>query len=105
MKPMKLKLNDDIGAVKFNGAEIDLVKFNGAQVWSSGKEVSGAPPLTLANSKGKPLKDYKIYGNSVQSSTPSAGAPVEIESVGDIKNLFDLQGWYTWLKSFGTSDT
>ena len=92
---MNIKLNDNIGAVKFNGAE----------VWSSGKEVSGAPPLTLANSKGKPLKDYKIYGNSVQSSTPSASAPVEIESVGDVKNLFDLQGWYTWLKSFGTSDT
>ena len=105
MKPMKLKLNDDIGGVKFNGAEIDVVKFNGAEVWSSGKEVSGVPPLTLANSKGKPLKDYKIYGNSVQSSTPSASAPVEIESVGDVKNLFDLQGWYTWLKSFGTSDT
>lgn len=102
---MNIKLNDDIGAVKFNGAEIDLVKFNGAEVWSSGKEVSGVPPLMLEGSNGKPLKNYKIYGNSVQSSTPSASAPVEIESVGDVKNLFDLQGWYTWLKSFGTSDT
>ena len=96
---MNIKLNDNIGAVKFNGAEIDLVKFNGAEVWSSGKEVSGAPPLTLANSKGKPLKNYKIYGNSVQSSTPSADNPAEIESVGDIKNLFDLQGWYNVIQS------
>ena len=102
---MNIKLNDNIGAVKFNGAEIDLVKFNGAEVWSSGKEVSGVPPLMLEGSNGKPLKNYKIYGNSVQSSTPSASAPVEIESVGDVKNLFDLQGWYTWLKSFGTTDT
>ena len=101
---MNIKLNDNIGAVKFNGPEIDLVKFNGAEVWSSGKEVSGVPPLMLEGSNGKPLKDYKIYGNSVQSSTPSASAPVEIESVGDLKNLFDLQGWYTWLKSFGTPD-
>ena len=102
---MNIKLNDNIGAVKFNGAEIDLVKFNGAEVWSSGKKVSGVPPLILEGSNGKPLKDYKIYGNSVQNSTPSADNPAEIESVGDIKNLFDLQGWYTWLKSFGTSDT
>ena len=72
---MNIKLNDDIGAVKFNGAEIDIVKFNGAEVWSSGKEVSGVPPLMLEGSNGKPLKNYKIYGNSVQSSTPSAKAP------------------------------
>lgn len=102
---MNLKLNDSVGRVKFNGADIDIVKFNGAEVWSSGKEVSGAPPLTLANSKGKPLKDYKIYGNSVQSSTPSASAPVEIESVGDVKNLFDLQEWYNVINSTYTPGT
>ena len=31
----------------------------------------------------KPLRDYKIYGNSVQNGTPSPDNPIEIQSVGD----------------------
>jgi len=47
-------------------------------------------PLTLPSSMGLNLKDYKIYGNSVQNGTPTPNAPVEVESVGDkTKNLFD----------------
>lgn len=37
----------------------------------------------LLDSAGKPLRDYKVCGNSVQSGTPTPEAPVEIESVGD----------------------
>lgn len=44
----------------------------------------------LLESVGKPLRDYKIYGNSEQNGTPSPEAPVEIVSVGDRTiNLFD----------------
>jgi len=47
-------------------------------------------PLTLPSSMGLNLKDYKIYGNSVQNGTPTPNAPVEVESVGEkTKNLFD----------------
>ena len=47
-------------------------------------------PLTLLNSKGLDLKDYKIYGNSVQNGTPTPSAPVEIESVGEkTRNLLN----------------
>lgn len=37
----------------------------------------------LTKSVGKPLRDYKIYGESVQNGTPSPEAPVEIMSVGE----------------------
>jgi len=44
----------------------------------------------LLESVGKPLRDYKIYGNSIQDGTPSPEEPVEIQSVGDkTRNLFD----------------
>lgn len=45
--------------------------------------VSGIPPLSI-DAIGKPLKNYKIYGNSVQNGTPSVDNPVEIKSVGDL---------------------
>lgn len=46
------------------------------------KTVEGIPPLTLPKSKGKSLKDYKIYGNSYQR-LPQEYQEVEyIESTG-----------------------
>ena len=46
-------------------------------------------PCVFDNSKGRPLKDYKIYGNSIQDGTPTPESPVEVQSVGDLttKNL------------------
>lgn len=41
----------------------------------------------LPESVGKPLRDYKIYGNSIQDGVPSPEEPVEIQSVGDMINL------------------
>ena len=43
----------------------------------------GTSHVTLPNSVGKPLRDYKIYGNSIQEGTPSTDSPVEIQSVGE----------------------
>ena len=46
-------------------------------------------PCAFDNSKGRPLKDYKLYGNSIQDGTPTPESPVEVQSVGDLttKNL------------------
>ena len=45
-------------------------------------------PCVLEYSKGKNLRNYEIYGNSVQDGTPTPESPVEIQSVGDLtKNL------------------
>lgn len=50
-------------------------------------EAEGVPCI-LKYSKGKYMKDYEIYGNSMQDGTPSPENPVEIQSVGDLtKNL------------------
>jgi hypothetical protein len=53
--------------------------------------VEGVPPLMLPKSKGKVLRDYEIYGNSVQDGEPSANNPIDILSVGKkTSNLADF---------------
>ena len=45
-------------------------------------------PCVLESSKGKNIRNYEVYGNSVQDGTPTPESPVEIQSVGDLtKNL------------------
>lgn len=48
-------------------------------------------PCVLESSKGKNIRNYEVYGNSVQDGTPSPESPVEIQSVGDLttKNLIN----------------
>ena len=49
--------------------------------------------LSLPDSAGKALRDYKIYGNSVQDGEPSAESPVAIQSVGNYNEetgLYDV---------------
>ena len=41
-------------------------------------------PCVLKGSKGKKIRNYELYGNSVQDGTPSIENPVEIQSVGDL---------------------
>ncbi len=76
------------------------------------------------------IVDYHIEGQSVQNGTPTPDTPVEVESVGDLvtldncesyggeacnnigkyvipmkvtgKNLFDIDGWYNWLRTYTT---
>lgn len=54
-------------------------------------------PCVMEYSKGKNLRNYEIYGNSVQDGTPSPDNPVEIQSVGDLttKNLLPYPYIYT----------
>lgn len=61
------------------------------------KEARGYP-CVLLKSKGKNLKDYEIYGNSVQNGTPTPDNPIEIESVGEkTKNLLNPKAQLTTL--------
>lgn len=63
-------------------AYVSAVKF----IWSE-----LAYPLSIVGKKLMNLRDYRIYGNSIQDGTPTPDSPVEIECVGDLstKNLFD----------------
>lgn len=41
-------------------------------------------PCVLEYSKGKNIRNYEVYGNSVQDGVPTPESPVEIQSVGDL---------------------
>lgn len=48
-------------------------------------------PARFVSKKVQDLKNYLIYGNSVQDGTPTPTVPIEIESVGDrTKNLSNI---------------
>ena len=49
-------------------------------------------PCVFDNSKGRPLKDYKLYGKSIQDGTPNPDNPIEIQSVGDL--VIDAESEY-----------
>lgn len=54
------------------------------------KTKAGSLPLALENCVDEEsLISYSLHGNSVQDGTPSPDAPVEIESVGELNNLFN----------------
>lgn len=86
-----LDIRNVINSTKFNNSNVDIIKFNGQEVWTAGYWLTKTGyPLTLTNSLGKKLKDYKIYGNSIQNGTPTPDDPIEIESVGEkTKNLLN----------------
>jgi hypothetical protein len=51
-----------------------------------------AHPLSIISKKATILKDYRIYGNSVQDGEPTPENPIEVQSVGELtKNLYDAQ--------------
>lgn len=63
-------------------------------------------PCIMEYSKGKNLRNYEIYGNSVQNSTPSPDNPVEIQSVGDLtKNLLPYPYYNTTKTLYGVTWT
>ena len=61
-------------------------KYNNTAVKLSDAE---GVPCVMEYSKGKNLRNYEIYGNSVQDGTPTPDTPIDIQSVGDLttKNL------------------
>ena len=68
----------------FNSLNVAKLIYNNIIVWFEKvlKTVTGYP-ITLENSTGDDLVDYKIYGNSVQNGEPTPENSVEVESVGD----------------------
>ncbi len=53
-----------------------------------------AYPLSIVSKRKGNVKDYRIYGNSVQDGTPSPEAPIEIQSVGELVTEGDYAGKY-----------
>ena len=62
---------------------------NGETYWTSTKELTGVPPLSI-KSNGTLLLDYLISGNMSQSGTPTPDAPITPSECGErTRNLFD----------------
>lgn len=59
--------------------------------WNGGQPtpttIEGVPPLTFTAKRTGNLEDYTIYGNSVQSGTPTPDSPIEPEFVGDLVSI------------------
>ena len=53
----------------------------GRLIFKNWSEISGVPPLNFT-SRGDYLKDYRIYGNTVQDGTPTPENPVEVVGCG-----------------------
>lgn len=49
-------------------------------------ELQGIPPLSLTNCKAGNLVNYRVYGNTTQSGTPTYSSPLEINSLGTKSN-------------------
>ncbi len=45
--------------------------------------------IVINDTTSQYFNNYRIYGNSVQKGTPTPQSPIEIESLGKSKNLFD----------------
>lgn len=46
--------------------------------------------LELTKTFDENMSNYRIYGNSIQNGTPTPDNPVEVQSVGDMANLFNF---------------
>ena len=83
---MIYKNNENIGFIYKNNENIDKIYKNNELIFEQGftREQTGVPPITTTyQAIGKNLKDYKIYGNSVQGKLPDTYQQVEyIESTG-----------------------
>ena len=83
---MIYKNNENIGFIYKNNENIDKIYKNNELIFEQGftREQTRVPPITTTyQAIGKNLKDYKIYGNSVQGKLPSEYQQVEyIESSG-----------------------
>ena len=79
-----------IAIYKQNGDEVDEVKdADGRLVYTNTREITGTLPLSFT-SRGKPLSDYRISGNTVQDGTPTPDAPVDVVGCGvRTENLYE----------------
>ena len=82
---MIMKANKQIGFIYKNNESIDKILKDGEVVFEKGflrEKTSTTLPITFGG-VGKDLKDYKVYGNTIQSKLPSGYTQVDyIESSG-----------------------
>ena len=90
--------------ILYNGLNVAKLIYNNVVVWAK-RIISGIPPLTLNNSLGEDLINYKVYGNSIQDGTPTTSDPIEIKSVGDYASPSGLPDGYEELEYIESTGT
>lgn len=81
-----VKVDEDNGFIIEADGNIYMIDEKGIiseKSYAMNEQQSDEGKITIADSSGKKLTDYKIYGNSVQNGTPAPDNPIEIQSVGD----------------------
>jgi hypothetical protein len=83
--------NKQIGFVYQGNKVINKIVKNGELIHEKGftRENTVIPPFHFKG-VGSNLKKYSIKGNSIQNGTPTPDTPIDIESVGEPYNLFDI---------------
>ena len=93
---MIMKANKQIGFIYKDNESIDKILKDGEVVFEKGflrEKTSTTLPITFGG-VGKDLKDYRVYGNTVQNGTPTPDTPIDMISCGDkTKNLFDKENY------------
>lgn len=83
---MIMKANKQIGFIYKNNESIDKILKDGDVVFEKGflrEKTSTTFPITF-DGVGKDLKDYRVYGNTVQNGEPTPDTPIEMVSCGDL---------------------
>ena len=85
-----------IGDIKTNGGGEIAEVYGGIgesnPIYCKQREMVGTSPMQF-NALGLPLKDYRIYGETLQDGTPSPDMPVDVVGCGArTENLADLYG-------------
>jgi len=119
IKSMDKKYLDKVeivnGKLRYTGSNINEIKWSdeileGIKGYDLEEvNIEEANTVKLEDSVNMSLKNYRIYGNSVQNGTPSADTPVLIESIGektvnlvkDIREVFNGYAAYTELEEDG----
>ena len=89
---MIMKNGKQVNFIYKNGKRIDKIIRHGKVYFEQGfikEKTSNIFPISF-NGIGRELKDYKIYGETIQNGNPTPDAPIAIISCGDkTNNLFN----------------
>lgn len=100
----ELNRTGEIETVKAHGG-VDVVEAYGSignqnPIFYSKKTLKGTSPLTF-KALGQPLKEWKIYGETVQVGVPSPDNPADVQGCGDrTENLFDYKTMADGIKDY-----
>ncbi len=85
-----MKANNQLGFININEDSIDKIIKDDEVIFERGflREKTSTTLPTTFGGVGKNLKDYRVYGNTVQNGEPTPDVPIEMVSCGDrTKNL------------------